>query len=52
MLRYGFRPSKIAFLAWHAWRDADGGRVATGLPDGERPSYTLAEIRHWLEVFV
>ena len=21
-LRYGMRPSKIGFLAWHAWRDA------------------------------
>ena len=22
VLRYGFRPSKVAFLAWHAWSDA------------------------------
>ena len=35
VLRYGFRPSKIAFLAWHAWRD----------------EYPLAEIRSWLVVF-
>jgi len=35
VLRYGFRPAKIAFLAWHAWR-AD---------------YPLAEIRAWLAVF-
>lgn len=35
VLRYGFRPSKIAFLAWHAWRD----------------EYPLAEIRSWLAVF-
>ena len=26
------RPSRIAFLAWHAWRDADGGGVAAELP--------------------
>ena len=31
-LRYGFRPTKIGFLAWHAWRDADGGRLAAELP--------------------
>ena len=32
VLRYGFRPSKIAFLAWHAWRD-----VALGdWPPGSR----------------
>ena len=35
VLRYGSRPAKIAFLAWHAWR-AD---------------YPLAEIRSWLAVF-
>jgi NAD+ synthase (glutamine-hydrolysing) len=51
VLRYGFRPSKIAFLAWHAWRDPATGDWPTGYPEGERPSYTLAEIRQWLEVF-
>ena len=35
VLRYGFRPSKIAFLAWHAWS----------------PDYSMAEIRAWLRVF-
>ena len=23
--RYGLRPSKVAFLAWHAWKDRDAG---------------------------
>ena len=41
VLRYGFRPSKIAFLAWHAWSDPTRGQ----------PSYPLPEIRHWLAVF-
>ena len=36
VLRYGFRPSKIGFLAWHAWRDADGGR--RGRRTSPRPS--------------
>src|SRR4029079_426481 len=35
-LRYGFRPSKIGFLAGHAWRGED----------------ELPEIRRWLEVFL
>ena len=48
VLRYGFRPSKIAFLAWHAWRDAEGGRWPVGYPPDKRPAYSLAEIRHWL----
>src|SRR5918994_1227031 len=51
VLRYGFRPSKIAFLEWHAWRDPEEGRWPPGFPVDERPSYTLAEIKHWLEVF-
>ena len=52
VLRLGFRPSKIAFLAWHAWRDADRGHWPLGYPLDERPSYSLSEIRHWLTVFV
>jgi NAD+ synthase (glutamine-hydrolysing) len=52
VLRYGFRPSKIAFLAWHAWSDPEHGNWPPGFPDSKRPSYSLAEIRHWLQVFV
>ena len=32
VLRYGLPPSKVAFLAWHAWRDADAGQLAGRLP--------------------
>ncbi|WP_445165997.1 NAD(+) synthase [Mycolicibacterium sp. Dal123E01] len=52
VLRYGFRPSKIAFLAWHAWSDPDNGSWPPGFPPGKRPAYSLKEIRHWLQVFV
>ncbi|HUL98788.1 MAG TPA: NAD(+) synthase [Mycobacterium sp.] len=52
VLRYGFRPSKIAFLAWHAWSDPDRGGWPPGFPPDKRPSYSLKEIRHWLQVFV
>lgn len=52
VLRHGFRPSKIAFLAWHAWRDAELGHWPLGYPLDKRPSYSLKDIRHWLEVFV
>jgi len=51
VLRYGFRPSKVAFLAWHAWSDADHGDWPVGYPEDKRPTYTLKEIRHWLQVF-
>ena len=52
MLRYGFRPSKIAFLAEHAWADARVGEWPPNYPEDSRPEYDLAEIRHWLEVFL
>ncbi len=52
VLRYGFRPSKIAFLAWHAWSDPGSGNWPPGFPEDKRPSYSLKEIRHWLQVFV
>jgi NAD+ synthase (glutamine-hydrolysing) len=51
VLRYGYRPSKIAFLAWHAWRDAGEGEWPPGFPPDRRLAYSLAEIRHWLQVF-
>jgi len=51
-LRYGFRPSKIAFLALRAWEDAARGKWPPGFPENRRQGYTLAEIRHWLWVFL
>lgn len=50
--RHGFRPSKIAFLAWHAWHDADHGQWPTGIAEEARRSYDMATIRKWLDVFV
>ncbi len=51
-LRYGFKPSKIAFLAWRAWSDAARGSWPPGFPEDARPAYDLPAIRHWLEVFL
>jgi NAD+ synthase (glutamine-hydrolysing) len=51
-LRYGFVPSKIAFLALHAWADVDRGAWPPGFPAERRTAYQLPQIRHWLEVFV
>ncbi|ABU58287.1 NAD(+) synthase [Roseiflexus castenholzii] len=50
--RYGFRPSKVAFLAWNAWSDATRGEWPPGLPGDDRRQYDLATIRRWLEVFL
>ncbi|MFG2003963.1 NAD(+) synthase [Spirillospora sp. NPDC048911] len=51
VLRHGFRPSKIAFLAWHAWHDREGGDWPPNFPAPKRAAYDLPEIWHWLEVF-
>ncbi len=52
VLRYGFRPSKIAFLAWHAWHDSTTGAWPPNFPDDRRVDFDLAEIRTWMDVFV
>jgi len=52
LTRFGFRPSKIAFLAHHAWSDMERGSWPVDLPPAERRAFTLAEIRHWMEVFL
>ncbi len=52
VLRFGHRPSKVAWLAQHAWGDRDSGVWPDLIPPGRRSEYTLAEIRHWLEVFL
>ncbi|MGS0687649.1 NAD(+) synthase [Nakamurella sp. GG22] len=51
-LRYGFRPSKIAFLAVHAWGDVEAGGWPVGFPPERRRAYDLPAIRSWLIVFV
>ena len=51
-LRYGFRPSKIAFLALHAWGSAERGAWPPGYPDERRHRYDLADIKHWLRLFL
>jgi NAD+ synthase (glutamine-hydrolysing) len=50
--RFGFRPSKVAFLAWHAWRDAGAGAWPPHTPDDKRVAYDLPVIAKWLRVFV
>jgi NAD+ synthase (glutamine-hydrolysing) len=50
--RFGFRPSKVAFLAQHAWSHVSGGEWPQSVPPAERHEYDLAAIRRWLEVFI
>ena len=44
ILRYGLRPSKIAFLAERAWADADAGAWPPGFPAEDRYAYDLPTV--------
>jgi NAD+ synthase (glutamine-hydrolysing) len=50
--RFGFRPSKVAYLARHAWATASAGEWPQSVPPAERHEYELAAIKRWLEVFI
>ncbi|MCW2816790.1 MAG: nadE [Nocardioides sp.] len=52
VLRRGYRPSKIAFLAWHAWHDVEAGEWPAGFPEDRRGEFDIATIRRWLEHFI
>ena len=51
-LRFGYRPSKVAFLAHHAWSDRERGPWPDLIPEESRSEYSLEDIRHWLESFL
>ncbi|MGZ5565851.1 MAG: NAD(+) synthase [Limisphaerales bacterium] len=50
--RYGFRPSKVAFLSHHAWGNKDRGQWFDSIPEDKRRDYSLSEIKKWLELFL
>lgn len=50
--RWGQKPSHVAFLAWHAWREVSEGQWPDGFPEARKTAYDLATIRHWLEKFL
>ena len=52
ILRYGFQPSKIAFMALHAWEDAECGDWPPHFEADRRVAYNLTQIRHWMVVFL
>ena len=52
VLRHGDKPSRIAFLALHAWEDVGRGDWPPNFPEAARRAFGLGEIRHWLEVFL
>ncbi|BEV14980.1 NAD(+) synthase [Herbaspirillum sp. DW155] len=51
ILRYGFAPAKVAFLAHSAWQDRTLGHWPEGL-HGPRNQYSLPQIKKNLGIFV
>jgi NAD+ synthase (glutamine-hydrolysing) len=50
--RYGFAPSKIAYLSWNAWHDAAAGSWPANIPVAAQRAFDLPEIKKWLGVFL
>jgi NAD+ synthase (glutamine-hydrolysing) len=50
--RYGFKPSKVAYLALQTWGDKNKGDWPDLLPVEKRFAYDLPTIKKWLEVFL
>jgi NAD+ synthase (glutamine-hydrolysing) len=50
-LRFGYRPSKVAFLAWSAWRDVNAG-YWPGIRATDRRAYDIATVKRWLAVLL
>ena len=50
--RFGFAPSKIAYLAWNAWRDRDRGVWPPNTPETAHRAFDLGEIKKWMKVFL
>jgi NAD+ synthase (glutamine-hydrolysing) len=50
--RFGFRPSRIAYLAFNAWSDQSRGDWPANIAELDRRGYALNDIKHWLAVFL
>ena len=50
--RYGLRPSKIAFLAYHTWREGSTAPWPPNMDAAKRTGYELETIRVWLRAFL
>jgi len=49
-LRFGYLPSKVAFMAWCTWRDRNAG-TWPDIPVDRRNQYVIGDIKRWLTVF-
>jgi NAD+ synthase (glutamine-hydrolysing) len=51
ILRFGYAPTKVAFLAWSAWHDRQHGNWPD-IPESKRHQYSIGDIKRWLAVFL
>ncbi len=51
ILRLGFLPPKVAFLAWSAWHDKNN-HLWPDIPEANRHEYDIAVIKRWLTAFL
>ncbi len=52
LLRFGYRPSRVAYLAHRAWGDRTRGSWPDLVPPDQRREYDLPTIKRWLGVFL
>jgi NAD+ synthase (glutamine-hydrolysing) len=52
ILRYGFAPSKVAFLQWSAWHDREAGRWPDAAEIVAHNAYDLAAIKRNMKIFL
>jgi len=49
--RFGYLPTKVAFMAYCTWRDKTRGQWPD-VPKKKRNQYTIGEIKRWLTVYL
>lgn len=50
--RFGYRPSRVVFLAEHAWGNRGSGTWPEDIADADRHEYDRETIKRWLAVFL
>ncbi len=51
ILRFGYLPTKVAFMSWCTWRDRAVGDWPD-IPEDRRREYAIGDVKKWLRVFV
>ena len=49
--RFGYLPTKVAFMAYSAWRNKEKG-LWPDVPEDRRNEYTIEEIKCWLKIYL